>query len=93
MRKDAHGRIPPSSSGAVDGPPWPVTPDGRYFMVGGQLWRAANPQLTPEQNQRWGIELMSARRGSKDEGNAVVCAALRSRADAAKIALGERGPV
>lgn len=93
MREDAHGPMLPSSSGAVDGPPWPVTPDGRYFMVRGKLWRAANPQLTPEQNHRWVIELMNARRGLKDEGDAVVRAALRVRVDQAKVALGERGPV
>jgi hypothetical protein len=27
---------------------YPVTPDGRYFVVGGQLWRMADPDLDPQ---------------------------------------------
>jgi hypothetical protein len=26
----------------------PVTPDGRYFVVRGRLWRMADPDLDPE---------------------------------------------
>ena len=25
----------------------PVTPDGRYFVVEGRLWRTSNPALAP----------------------------------------------
>ena len=65
----------------------PVTPDGRYFVVRGRLWRMANPALAPERRAELVRELMAARR---------VVAALheaRVAVDAAKRALGERGPV
>jgi hypothetical protein len=29
----------------------PLTPDGRYIVVRGRLWRASNPGLTPEARQ------------------------------------------
>ena len=63
-------------------PPYPVTPDGRYFMVRGRLWRMSNPDLDQERRDTLVRELMNARR-SRD----------RARVDAAKRALGERGPV
>lgn len=74
----------------------PVTPDGRYFVVKGQLWRCSNPALDEDLRQSLVDELMSARRavktanGAKDE---VQLRAARSRVHAAKVALGERGPV
>ncbi|MBQ5948858.1 hypothetical protein [Massilia sp. ST3] len=74
----------------------PVTPDGRYFVVDGRLWRASNPGLAPEQRQELVNALMGARR---QVGLAVKAkdaeAERRARAavDAAKRALGERGPV
>ena len=33
-------------------PPPPVTPDGRYIVVRGRLWRRTNPNLPPEERQR-----------------------------------------
>ena len=63
-------------------PPYPVTPDGRYFMVRGRLWRMSNPDLDEGQRDALVRELMKARR-SRD----------RASVDAAKRALGERGPV
>ncbi|WP_275066506.1 hypothetical protein [Acidisarcina polymorpha] len=33
-------------------PQYPVTPDGRYFVVKGRLWRCTNPSLPPEVRQR-----------------------------------------
>jgi hypothetical protein len=73
-----------------------VTPDGRYFVVRGRLWRRANPSLPAERRETLVRELMTARRavqaalksGSTDE-----LALARKSVDAAKIALGERGPV
>lgn len=59
-----------------------MTPDGRYFMVRGRLWRTSNPALPAEEWTRLVRELMDARR-ARD----------RARVDAAKRALGERGPV
>jgi hypothetical protein len=31
----------------------PTTPDGRYFVVRGRLWRKANPHLLPTSGTRW----------------------------------------
>lgn len=62
-------------------PPYPVTPDGRYFMVRGRLWRTSDPSLAPEVRAQLVRELMTARR-TRD----------RAGVDAAKRALGERGP-
>jgi hypothetical protein len=41
---------------------YPVTPDGRYFVVRGRLWRRANPALAAEQRQHLVKALMAARR-------------------------------
>ena len=44
---------------------YPVTPDGRYFLVGGRLWRATNPAIAgPERDALVGA-LMDARRAVK----------------------------
>jgi len=74
----------------------PVTPDGRYIVVRGRLWRRANPHLAPEQRQTLVDDLMLARRSVRAALNAADDAALAAaRADVgtAKVALGERGPV
>jgi hypothetical protein len=34
-------------------PQHPVTPDGRYFVVRGKLWRMPNPSLTDAKEARW----------------------------------------
>jgi hypothetical protein len=39
----------------------PVTPDGRYFVVRGKLWRMANPNLSAEARSAFVSELMAAR--------------------------------
>ena len=73
---------------------YPVTPDGRYFVVRGRLWRMTNPALDPATREALVKDLMSARRAvrdSKDDPDALRDA--RARVDAAKRALGERGPV
>lgn len=72
------------------------TPDGRYLVVRGRLWRAANSALPEELRQRLVEELMAARRAvgqakkRKDEG---LEREARRRVHEAKVALGERGPV
>jgi hypothetical protein len=75
---------------------YPVTPDGRYFVVRGRLWRRTNPALTPDQRERFVRELMRARndvkRAKADQDEALLRDA-RGRVHAAKVALGERGPV
>ncbi len=74
----------------------PVTPDGRYVVVRGRLWRRADPALEPAERDRLTRELMAARRAKGVAMRAqddVGREAARARVDAAKRALGERGPV
>ena len=75
---------------------FPTTPDGRYFVVKGRLWRASNPGLASDERQRLVDALMKARREvaaalKARDGNAQKAA--RQAVDEAKRALGERGPV
>jgi hypothetical protein len=73
-----------------------VTPDGRYFVVRGRLWRRANPNLPVEKRDDLVRELMAARRAVKaalDSGKPEDLALARKAVDKIKIALGERGPV
>ena len=73
---------------------YPRTPDGRYFVVRGRLWRLSNPDLDPQERERLVHELMTARRAVRsvrDDPEAL--AEVRARVDAAKRTLGERGPV
>lgn len=72
------------------------TPDGRYIVVRGRLWRAADPALSDEERAVHVAALMRARRavslaGKADDPEALQAA--RAEVDAAKQALGERGPV
>lgn len=79
-----------------DSPRYPVTPDGRYFVVRGRLWRTSNPGLAPEVRQAWVDKLMRARRQvgvAKKAGDAQAEREARAAVDEAKRALGERGPV
>ena len=72
------------------------TPDGRYIVVDGVLWRATNPDLPEAERQALVDALMDARRGvgaAKRAGDAEAEKAARNKVQAAKIALGERGPV
>ena len=75
---------------------YPRTPDGRYFVVRGRLWRCTNPALSPATKERLTKQLMDARRliaFIKREGreDAELMAA-RATVDRAKTELGERGP-
>ena len=75
-------------------PPYPVTPDGRYFVVRGRLWRMANPALDPVTRETLVRELMAARRAVRAaQGDPGALREARARVDAAKQSLGERGPV
>lgn len=74
--------------------PYPVTPDGRYFVVRGRLWRRSNPSLPEARREALVGELMVARRavGIALRGEAGdTLAAARAAVDRAKVALGERG--
>jgi hypothetical protein len=73
-----------------------MTPDGRYIVVRGRLWRATNPGLTPEARLRLVRDLMAARRdvgAARRQGNRAALADAGFRVDAAKVDLGERGTV
>lgn len=75
---------------------YPVTADGRYFVVKGQLWRCSNPALSEEERQHLVHDLMEARRAVKEaiaSSDTVQLRSARARIDAAKVALRERGPV
>lgn len=75
---------------------YPTTPDGRYFVVAGRLWRTSDPALPPDERQRLVDALMLARRqvgAARKAGDAQAERRARADVDAAKRALGERGPV
>jgi hypothetical protein len=74
---------------------YPVTPDGRYFVVRGRLWRCTNPALGPRQRGVLTHALMRARadiRRALAAGDAGAERAARARVNRAKVGLGERGP-
>ncbi|WP_295560702.1 hypothetical protein [uncultured Sphingomonas sp.] len=73
-----------------------MTPDLRYIVVRGRLWRRANPALAEDERQRLVSQLMAARRtvaAAKRAGDVDAKAQAHAAVDAAKVALGERGPV
>ncbi len=75
---------------------YPTTPDGRYFVVRGRLWRATNPALPPEQRDALVKALMAARREvgrARRASDRDALARAGHAVDKAKVALGERGPV
>ena len=74
----------------------PVTPDGRYFVVRGSLWRMANPGLDEAERADLVGRLMEARRAVRDARKAAdpdAEATAHRAVDEVKQALGERGPV
>ena len=74
----------------------PVTPDGRYFVVRGRLWRCTDPALDAAARAAQTGELMSAWRAKQSalrRADAAASEAARQRIDTAKRGLGERGPV
>ena len=74
----------------------PVTPDGRYFVVRGRLWRCSNPSLSPDERERLVRRLMRARRDvarARRENDDALMRRARRRVNETKISLGERGPV
>ncbi len=74
----------------------PTTPDGRYIVVRGRLWRRSNPALGEAERRSLVDALMDARRSvgqAQRAGDESALGLARSRVQAAKVALGERGPV
>jgi len=75
---------------------YPSTPDQRYFVVKGRLWRMSNPALAPEERQELVDQLMKARRAvgaALKVNNDDAERKARAEVDEVKRALGERGPV
>lgn len=72
------------------------TPDGRYLVIKGQLWRCTNPALEETERHRWVDALMDARRAvkaAKASDDPEQLRVARQQVQQAKVALGERGPV
>lgn len=75
-------------------PQYPVTPDGRYFVVRGRLWRCSNPMLSAAERAQHVAALMQARSAvgrALRAGDIDAEREARRAVDAAKVALGERG--
>ena len=72
---------------------YPETPDGRYFVSKGRLWRKTDPTLDDSTRRAAIKALMQARRALMGEEDKDRIAEARARVDAAKHQLGERGPV
>ncbi|WP_206611532.1 hypothetical protein [Falsirhodobacter deserti] len=73
-----------------------MTPDHRYIIVRGRLWRAANPNLPDEEQKRLVAALMDARRevkAARAARDADGEAAAHRAVDQVKHDLGERGHV
>lgn len=74
----------------------PVTPDGRYFVVRGRLWRCTNPSLAQPERAKLVQDLMAARRSvhvARQAGDIRAEDRAHGAVDAVKTSLGERGPV
>jgi len=66
------------------------------FCCQRSLWRCTNPSLTEQERQRLVHDLMDARRDVKEAKRADdlrMLSSARARVNAAKVELGERGPV
>jgi hypothetical protein len=72
---------------------YPTTPDGRYFVVRGRLWRKTNPDLPESERVELTSRLMAARRELRGNSSPERRAQARAAVDRAKVALGERGAV
>lgn len=73
-----------------------MTPDGRYLIVRGRLWRTINPHLDEQRKDKLVHALMDARRAvkaAKASADEEGLAAARHAVNTAKVGLGERGPV
>ena len=72
------------------------TPDGRYIVVRGHLWRRSNPALSEETRAALVHDLMQARRDvaqARKMDDRELAHDAHRRVQVAKEALGERGPV
>ncbi len=75
---------------------YPHTPDGRYFVAKNRLWRCTDPRLSEEEKRLHIKALMKARRAvrsAQQQEDEHALRQARQAVQAAKEALGERGPV
>ncbi|PZX19774.1 hypothetical protein LX81_00235 [Palleronia aestuarii] len=72
---------------------YPETPDGRYFVAKGRLWRKTDPRLGESERRAAVKDLMQARRAVGTAETDAARQEARQAVDAAKRRLGERGPV
>lgn len=71
----------------------PETPDSRYFVARGKLWRKGDPAL-PDAERRSAIKtLMRARLAARSAPDEASRLQALDEVEAAKVRLGERGPV
>lgn len=73
---------------------YPQTPDGRYFVAKNRLWRCSNPALPEDVKRVLMSNLGRARariKAVRDDPDQLKLT--RAAVHAAKVALGERGPV
>ena len=75
---------------------YPVTPDGRYFVVRGRLWRCTDPGLSQDEREQLTREWMQARAAvgrAKRAGDEERVRLGPTAVNRAKVALGERAAV
>ena len=72
---------------------YPDTPDGRYFVVRGRLWRKSNPELLPKDRHKLVQNIMNVRRMLKGQRSVADRFAARRSVNDAMQSLDERGPV
>jgi hypothetical protein len=73
-----------------------ITPDDRCLVVRGRLWRSPNSNIPVALRDVLAKDLMNARRkvtAAGRSGDTTRLATARAAVNAAKISLGERGPV
>ena len=87
----------PTDASPVDSPTirpdYTPTPDHRYYVLKGRLWRLSNPGLDRKTHQQLVEQLMAAKREVRDGKDSIQRISARLKADRAKRALGERGAV
>jgi hypothetical protein len=96
-RREGESRVAPATDATTWHDAWvPAlrTPDGRWTVVDGRRWRAADPELPEQVRARLlhhlGTARSAVRNAKRIDDDAAVTAA-RARVGAAKRGLGERG--
>ena len=72
---------------------YPQTPDGRYFVARGRLFRCTDPSLDDTTRRAAIKALMQARFADRKAADAAETSKAREAIEAAKRRLGEAGPV